>query len=78
LNNKITFEKRIFILSFFFSISSETSIRLSRANTAASHYSERKTYLPNDVTLAELFKYEQSLAKEAAKTNRHIYSTTEF
>jgi hypothetical protein len=44
---------------------------------AASRSSERKTYLSNDVTLAELFKYEQSLAKEAAKSNRHIYSTTE-
>lgn len=62
----------------FFSSSSETSIRLARANLAASRSSERKTYLPTDVTLAELFKYEQSLAKEAAKSNRHIYSTTEF
>ncbi len=44
---------------------------------AASRSSERKTYLSNDVTLAELFKYEQLLAKEAAKSNRHIYSTTE-
>lgn len=61
-----------------FYLSSETSIRLARANLAASRSSERKTYLPNDVTLAELFKYEQSLAKEAAKSNRHIYSTTEF
>jgi len=65
-------------LFFSFLVFSETSIRLAQANLAASRYSERKTYLSNDVTLAELFKYEQSLAKEAAKTNRHVYSTTEF
>ncbi len=69
-------EKKIFSFSFFFCFS-ETSIRLARANLAASRYSERKTYLPDDVTLAELFKYEQSLVKEATKTNRHIYSATE-
>jgi len=62
----------------FFFISSETSIRLARANLAASRRSEKKPYLPKDVTLAELFKYEQSLAKETAKSYRHIYSTTEF
>jgi hypothetical protein len=70
----IKFETSNFHFIFFFS---ETSIRLARENLAASRYPERKTYLPNDITLAELFKYEQSLAKEAAKTNRHIYSTTE-
>ena len=41
---------------------------------AASRLSPNSNYLPNDVTLAELFKYEQSLAKETAKNNR-IYST---
>jgi hypothetical protein len=40
--------------------------------TAPRHLS----YLPKDVTLAELFKYEQLLTKEAAKNkNRHIYSS---
>ncbi|CAF1070612.1 unnamed protein product, partial [Adineta ricciae] len=60
-------------------LSSETSIRLARANMAASRlesYSGMKTYLPTDVTLAELFKYEQSLAKETAKSNRPIYPST--
>jgi hypothetical protein len=38
-------------------------------------YSGMKNYLPNDVTLAELFKYEQSLAKETANNNRHIYTS---
>ena len=37
---------------------------------AASRLSPNSTYLPTDVTLAELFKYEQSLAKETAKTTR--------
>jgi hypothetical protein len=37
---------------------------------AASRLSPNPTYLPNDVTRAELFKYEQSLAKETAKNNR--------
>jgi hypothetical protein len=54
---------------FFFS-SSETPIRLARANMAASRLSPNSNYLPNDVTLAELFKYEQSLAKETAKNTR--------
>jgi hypothetical protein len=49
---------------------SETSIRLSRANMAASRLSPDSSYLPNDITLAELFKYEQSLAKETAKNTR--------
>lgn len=60
---------------------SETSIRLARATMAAtrhSSYSEKKSYLPHDVTLAELFKYEQLLTKQAAKNRkRQIYSTTE-
>ncbi|CAF0791943.1 unnamed protein product [Rotaria sp. Silwood1] len=51
-------------------LSSEASIRLARANMAASRYSPNSNYLPNDVTLAELFKYEQSLAKETAKNTR--------
>jgi len=37
---------------------------------AASRLSPNSSYLPNDVTLAELFKYEQSLAKETAKNTR--------
>ncbi|CAF1255749.1 unnamed protein product [Adineta steineri] len=60
-------------------LSSETPIRLARANMAASRlesYSGKKTYLPNDVTLAELFKYEQSLAKETAKNTRQLYTKT--
>ncbi|CAF3616162.1 unnamed protein product [Rotaria sp. Silwood1] len=58
---------------------SETPIRLARANMAASRLSprlEKKTYMSNNVTLAELFKYEQSLTKEAEKNNRNIYSNT--
>ncbi|CAF4111642.1 unnamed protein product, partial [Rotaria sp. Silwood2] len=58
---------------------SETPIRLARANMAASRLSprlEKKSYVSNNVTLAELFKYEQSLTKEAAKNNRNIYSNT--
>ncbi|CAF1116738.1 unnamed protein product [Adineta steineri] len=51
-------------------LSSETPIRLARANMAASRLSPNSAYLPNDVTLAELFKYEQSLAKETAKNTR--------
>ncbi|CAF4133646.1 unnamed protein product [Rotaria socialis] len=51
-------------------LSSEASIRLARANMAASRFSPTSNYLPNDVTLAELFKYEQSLAKETAKNTR--------
>ncbi|CAF2306884.1 unnamed protein product [Rotaria sp. Silwood2] len=51
-------------------LSSEASIRLARANMAASRFSPNSNYLPNDVTLAELFKYEQSLAKETAKNTR--------
>jgi hypothetical protein len=45
------------------------------AASRQSPHSQTQEYLPNDVTLAELFKYEQSLAKEAAKNNRHIYSS---
>lgn len=67
------FEKKNFFFILFFCFS-ETSIRLARENLAASR---KPSYLPNDVTLAELFKYEQSLAKDAAKNKRHIYSTTE-
>ncbi len=40
---------------------------MARENLAASR---KPSYLPNDVTLAELFKYEQSLAKETAKNTR--------
>ncbi|CAF5141536.1 unnamed protein product, partial [Rotaria magnacalcarata] len=57
----------------------ETSIRLARANMAASRlspYMEKKNYVPNNVTLAELFKYEQSLTKEAAKNCRRTYSNS--
>ncbi|CAF4529492.1 unnamed protein product [Rotaria socialis] len=60
-------------------LSSETSIRLARANMAASRlspYMEKKNYVPNNVTLAELFKYEQSLTKEAAKNCRRTYSNS--
>ncbi len=61
----------IFISFFLFLfLSSETPIRLARANMAASRLSPNSNYLPNDVTLAELFKYEQSLAKETAKNTR--------
>lgn len=58
-----------FAFTFLFS-SSETPIRLARANMAASRLSPNSNYLPNDVTLAELFKYEQSLARETAKNTR--------
>ena len=54
----------------FISYSSETPIRLARANLAASRHSPNSAYLPTDVTLAELFKYEQSLARETAKNHR--------
>lgn len=60
--------------SFVCFLSSETPIRLARANLAASRLSPNSNYLPNDVTLAELFKYEQSLARETAKNTR-TYST---
>ncbi|CAF0856701.1 unnamed protein product, partial [Didymodactylos carnosus] len=43
----------------------EASIRLARANRISP--SNHRTYLPHDITLAELFKYEESLAKEAIR-----------
>ncbi|CAF0928389.1 unnamed protein product [Rotaria sordida] len=78
------FERAREIHKFFFLLLyvckiSETPIRLARANMAASRLSprlENKTYISNNVTLAELFKYEQSLTKEATKNHRNIYSNT--
>ena len=37
---------------------------------AAARISPNSNYLSPEVTLAELFKYEQSLAKETAKNHR--------